>query len=373
MYQVNRERLIQTFLELVQINSLSRDERNMADRLTRELQELGVEVAEDTAGEKVGGNAGNLICTLKGDASKPTILFTCHMDTVAPGLNIKPQLLEDRITSDGTTILGADDKAGVSGILEMVRTLKEQNLQHGTIVLFLTMGEETGLLGSRHADWDKLPKIDMGFAFDSNGPIGKVVTQAPAQERIEVTMHGRLAHAGVNPEAGLNAINVAAAAISRMKLGRINERTTANIGNFHGGDATNVVCDKVTIAAEARSLVLEELEAQTQHMVDAFKAAAEEYNTTCDITVQRMYSNLNHDVESEVVQTAFRAIRSLGFEPSTMSSGGGSDANVLNGQGIPTVNLAIGYEKIHTVGEFIRLNDLENGARLLVAMTQAVL
>ena len=372
MYNVNRDRLIQEFMELVQIDSLSRDERKMADTLISKLSPLGVEIAEDTAGEKVGGNAGNLICTIKGDPSKPTILFTCHMDTVQPGNGIKPQLLEDRITSDGTTILGADDKAGVAGILEMVRVLKEQNLSHGNIVLFLTMGEETGLLGSRHADWDKLPKVDMGFAFDSNGPIGKVVVQAPAQYKFEIVVHGKTAHAGVNPEAGISAIAVASTAISRMKLGRINERTTANIGSINGGGPTNIVCDRVEIAAEARSIVLEELEAQVAHMKETFEATAKEFGTTCEVKTNLLYSNVNHDVSAPVVQTAFKAIQSLGFEASTMSSGGGSDANVLNGQGIPTVNLAIGYEKIHTVNEFIRLDDLEKAARLLVAITQAV-
>ncbi|MGZ4032644.1 MAG: M20/M25/M40 family metallo-hydrolase [Tumebacillaceae bacterium] len=372
MFNVNRERLIQEFMELVQINSLSRDERQMADTLTAKLTALGVEVKEDTAGEKVGGNAGNLICTIKGDDSKPTILFTCHMDTVSPGLNIKPQLLADRITSDGTTILAADDKAGVAGILEMVRVLKEQNLSHGNIVLFLTIGEESGLLGSRHADWELLPKVDLGFAFDSNGSIGKVVTQAPAQTRLEITIHGKLAHAGVNPEAGINAINVASAAITKMKLGRINERTTANIGTIQGGEATNVVADRAVIAAEARSLDLAELDAQVAHMKETFEQTAAEWNTTCEVVVQNMYANVNHNVDSEVVQTAFKAIRLMGIEPETISTGGGSDANALNGKNIPTVNLAIGYQKIHTVEEFIMLDDLEKGAQLFVAVTQAV-
>lgn len=372
MIQVNRERLIEEFMTLVQIDSLSRDERRVADYLTEKLTALGVEVVEDTAGEKVGGNTGNLICTLKGDASKPTVLFTCHMDTVTPGEGIKPQLLEDRITSDGTTILGADDKAGVAGILEMVRTLKEQNLNHGTIVLFLTMGEESGLLGSRHADWEKLPKVDFGYAFDSNGPIGKVVTQSPSQMKIEVVVNGKTAHAGVNPEAGISAITVAAHAISKMKLGRINEQTTANIGSFAGGGATNIVCDRIEIKAEARSLDLAELDEQTQHMKETFEQTAKEWGTTAEVHVERMYHNLNHEIDAPVVQTAFKAIRSLGFEPSTMASGGGSDANILNGQGIPTCNIAIGYEKIHTVNEFIRLDDLENAARLLVSITQSV-
>ncbi|TCP59588.1 tripeptide aminopeptidase [Tumebacillus sp. BK434] len=372
MIQVNRERLIQEFMELVQIDSLSRDERNMADAVTAKLKEQGVEVVEDNAGERIDGNAGNLICTIKGDPSKKTILFTCHLDTVAPGKGIKPQLLEDRITSDGTTILGADDKAGIAGILEMVRALKEQNLSHGNIVLFLTVSEETGLLGSRHADWSKLPHVDMGFAFDSNGPIGKVVTKSPSQARLDIVINGRLAHAGVNPEAGISAIKVASAAISRMKLGRINENTTANIGSFHGGEATNVVCDRVEIKAEARSLDPAELDVQIAHMKETFEATAADFNTTAEVTVNKLYHNLRHEESAEVVQTAFKAIRMLDIEPSTMSSGGGSDANVLNGRNIPTVNLAIGYQKIHTVEEFIMLDDLETAAKLFIAVTQAV-
>jgi len=373
MYAVNRERLIAEFMELVQIDSLSRDERRMADALTEKLTALGVEVVEDNAGEKVGGNAGNLICTLPGDASKPTILFTCHMDTVAPGTGIKPQRHADRITSDGTTVLGADDKAGVAGLIEMVRVLKEEQMNHGTIVLFLTIGEESGLLGARNADWDRVPKADMGFAFDSNGPIGQVVTKSTAQKRLEIVVHGKLAHAGVNPEAGISAINVASRAVSRMKLGRVSPNTTANIGSFHGGaKATNVVVDRVEILAEARSFVLEELDVQVQHMVAAFEGAAQDANTTVEIQVLEQYSNMYHEEEAPVVQAAFKAIRALDFTPSTMSSGGGSDANVLNGRGIPTCNLAIGYEKIHTVDEFIRLDDLENAARLMVAITQSV-
>lgn len=372
MVTINRERLIQEFVELVQIDSHSREERQMADALIDKLKPYGVEIVEDVAGQKVGGSAGNLICRIPGDDSKPTILFTCHMDTVQPGKGIKPQILEDRITSDGTTILGADDKAGVAGILEMVRVLHEQKLPHGNIILLFTICEEIGLLGSRNLNGDLIKDVTYGFAFDSNGPIGEIVTQAPTQAKMEVVIYGKTAHAGVNPETGISAIKVASQAISKMKLGRINKETTANIGMFHGGVATNIVADRVEIVAEARSLAQDQLEAQLEHMKTTFEETAQEAGGRAEVTVHHMYPAFTFADGDEIVQIAMKASRSIGFKPSTLSSGGGSDANVLNGLGIPTVNIAIGYEKIHTQEEFIRLDDLENAARFLVAVTQQV-
>ncbi|MFC4767231.1 M20/M25/M40 family metallo-hydrolase [Effusibacillus consociatus] len=370
MVAVNRDRLIQEFIELVQIDSHSRDERRMADTLIAKLKPYGFEIHEDDTGAKVGGNTGNLICRLQGDQRKPTILFTCHMDTVQPGKGIKPQVLEDRITSDGTTVLGADDKAGVAGLLEMVRVLDEQKLPHGNLILLFTMGEEIGLLGSRHLNGDLIKDADFGFAFDSNGSVGQIVTQGPSQAKVEVVIHGRTAHAGVNPEAGISAIKVASTAISRMKLGRIDQETTANIGMFNGGVATNIVPERAEIVAEARSLAQRKLDAQLEHMKSTFEQTAQEAGGRAEVEITRMYPAFQFEDEDEVVQIAKRAAKALGFEPSTVSSGGGSDANVLNGLGVPTVNLAIGYEKIHTVDEFIRLDDLEQAARLMVAITQ---
>ncbi|WP_018130306.1 M20/M25/M40 family metallo-hydrolase [Effusibacillus pohliae] len=372
MVTVNRDRLIQEFMELVQIDSHSREERQMADALIAKLKPYGCEVYEDDTGEKVGGNAGNLIFRVKGDADKPTILFTCHMDTVQPGKGIKPQVHEDRITSDGSTVLGADDKAGVAAILEMVRVLKEQQLPHGNLVLLFTIGEEIGLLGSRHLNGELLKDVDYGFAFDSNGPIGKIVTQGPSQAKLEVVIHGKTAHAGVNPEAGISAIKLASMAISRMKLGRIDAETTANIGMINGGVATNIVPERVEIVAEARSLVPSKLDAQLEHMKTTFEQVAAENGGRAEVKITRMYPAFRFGDDDQVVQIAKRAAQAIGVEPSTMSSGGGSDANNLNGLGVPTINIAIGYEKIHTVDEFIRLDDLEQAARFMVAITQQV-
>ncbi|GAX91879.1 M20/M25/M40 family metallo-hydrolase [Effusibacillus lacus] len=372
MVKVNRERLIRQFVELVQIDSHSREERQMADKVIGILQPLGFDIHEDDTGAKVGGNTGNLICRLQGDPVLPTLLFTCHLDTVHPGRGIKPQLLEDRVTSDGTTILGADDKAGVAGLIEMVRVLQEQKLPHGNIVLVLTVCEEVGLLGSRQLNGDLIKDADYGFAFDSNGPIGRIVTKGPSQARVEVVVHGKTAHAGVNPEAGISAIKLASQAISRMKLGRIDAETTANIGMINGGVATNIVPERVEIVAEARSLVQSKLDAQTEHMKATFEQTAREAGGRAEVKIISMYPAFGHADEDPVVQIARRAAESIGVEPVTESSGGGSDANVFNGLGVPTVNLAIGYENIHTVDEYILLDDLEKACQLMVAVTQQV-
>lgn len=372
MVAVNRERLVQEFMGLVQIDSHSRDERRMADALIDKLRPFGLEIHEDDTGSRVGGNTGNLVCRLKGDESKPTVLFTCHLDTVQPGKGIEPQLLQDRITSDGNTILGADDKAGVAGLLEMVRVLHEQNLPHGNIILLFTVGEEMGLLGSRHLNGELIKDADYGFAFDSNGHIGKIVTQGPAQAKLNAIIYGKTAHAGVNPEAGISAIKIASMAISRMNLGRIDSETTANIGMFNGGVATNIVPERAEIVAEARSLVQSKLDAQLQHMKSAFEQAAEEAGGRAEVSIAQMYPAFKLEDEHPAVQIAKQASQAIGFNPSTMSSGGGSDGNVLNGLGVPTVNIAIGYENIHTVDEFIRLDDLEQAARYMVAITQQV-
>ncbi|WP_200760861.1 M20/M25/M40 family metallo-hydrolase [Effusibacillus dendaii] len=369
---VNRERLLQEFIELVQIASHSRNERQMADTLIAKLKPYGVEIQEDDTAAKVNGNTGNLICRLAGDSSKPTLLFTCHMDTVQPGEGIQPQVADGRITSDGTTILGADDKAGVAGLLEMVRVLQEQKLPHGNLILLFTVCEEVGLLGSRNLSPDWMKDADYGFAFDSNGSIGEIVTQGPSQAKLEVVIHGKTAHAGVNPEAGISAIKLASQAISRMKLGRIDAETTANIGTINGGTATNIVPERVDIVAEARSLNADKLNEQTAQMKAAFEQAAQEAGGRAEVTITNMYPAFRFTEQDPVVQIAAKAAEQIGVTAKTLASGGGSDANVLNGLGVPTVNLAIGYENIHTVNESIRIDDLEKAAQLMVAVTQSV-
>ncbi|WP_138753430.1 M20/M25/M40 family metallo-hydrolase [Paenibacillus sinopodophylli] len=366
---IAKDRLVKEFMELVQVDSETKHEQEISRVLKQKFEALGLRVSEDDAADKTGHGAGNMfvIWEAEGAASKaPTILFTCHMDTVTPGTGIKPQLDEDGyIRSDGTTILGADDKAGIAAIFEAVRVVQEQALPHGRIQFVITVGEESGLLGARAMDASKL-EAKFGYALDSNGAIGDIAVGAPTQARVTIKMYGRSAHAGVNPEDGISAIQVASKAIARMPLGRIDDETTANIGRFEGGGATNIVCDFVKLDAEARSLVQHKLDNQIEAMRKAVESAAEEFGARGELASEIIYPAYQHDDEDAVVQLAKKAIIAIGCTPRTFHSGGGSDANIFNGLGIPTVNLAVGYEHIHTTKEQIKVEDLVKTTELVV-------
>lgn len=365
---VDSQRLLRGFLELVQIDSETKHERNICDTLKQKLSDLGLDVVEDDSAARTGHEAGNIIATLKGTRSNvPMIFFTSHMDTVSPGKAIQPSIKDGYIVSDGTTILGSDDKAGLAALLEALHVLKENYIDHGDIQLVITVGEESSLTGSRAIEQTYI-KADYGFALDSNGPVGDIIVAAPTQAKVKVTITGKSAHAGVNPEDGISAIQVASQAIANTPLGRIDSETTANIGQFFGGGATNVVCDRVEILAEARSLRKEKLEKQLHAMETAFKTAAADNGATADVEVQVMYPSYRFSEEDIVVQHAKRAIKKVGRTSRLITSGGGSDANVFSGLGIPTVNLAIGYENIHTTEERIPVQELVKTAELVVAL-----
>ncbi len=370
---IQQNRLVEEFISLVQVDSETKHEQSISQVLKDKFSALGLAVSEDDSQAKSGHGSGNLICTLEATAPDdgiPTIFFTSHMDTVAPGKGIKPQIGEDGIIrSDGTTILGSDDKAGIAVMFEAIRALKENRIQHGRIQFVITAGEESGLKGSRAMD-RKWMEAEFGYALDSNGEIGDIATAAPGRAEITITFHGRSAHAGVNPEEGISAIQVASKAVSRMSLGRIDKETTANIGSFSGVGPLNVVCDRVTIEAEARSIVQRKLEAQIESMRKACEAAAAEAGSTCDFASDIAYASYMHDDSAPVVQLASRALASIGLTAKTFHSGGGSDANIFNGMGIPTVNLAVGYKEIHTTKEHIAISDLVKTAELVVAIVQ---
>ncbi|USB34706.1 M20/M25/M40 family metallo-hydrolase [Paenibacillus sp. YPG26] len=370
---INKDRVINLFLELVQINSETGQEREIADVLTKKFKDLGLVVTEDDSAAVTGHGAGNLIATLKGNglAQADPLLFTCHMDTVAPGTGIKPVIGEDGwIRSDGTTILGSDDKAGVAALIELIEVIQENQIPHGDIQFVITAGEESGLMGARALDAKHL-NARYGFALDSNGEVGSICVAAPTQARIEIEIFGRSAHAGVNPEDGISAIQVAGKAIARMNLGRIDQETTANIGKFEGGGATNVVTDYVKLYAEARSIVHEKVEQQIAGMKQALDSACLDYGATGKMNSTIIYPAFNHTEEEPVVQLAKKAASRLGLSGRTFHSGGGSDANIFNGLGIPTVNLAVGYENIHTTSERIKADDIVKAAELVLEIVKA--
>lgn len=364
---VNEERIIDEFIGLVKVDSETKYEREIANVLKAKFEELGVKVKEDDTTSVTGHGAGNLICTLEGTLDVDPIYFTSHMDTVVPGKGIEPVIEDGYIKSDGTTILGADDKAGIAAILEAIRVLKEQNIEHGTIQFIITVGEESGLVGAKAIDSkDLIAKY--GYALDSDGEVGTVIVAAPTQSKVNATVYGKTAHAGVAPEKGVSAITIGSKAIARMPLGRIDEETTANIGKFEGGSQTNIVCDRVQIFAEARSLVPEKMEKQVASMKEAFETAAKEMGGNVDVDINVMYPGFKHQEGDHVVEVAKQAIESIGRKSKLVKSGGGSDANVIAGHGIPTVNLGIGYEEIHTTNEKMPIKELVKASELVVAL-----
>jgi len=367
---VNRERVVKEFMKYVQIDSLTRSEGNFAKFITEELERLGLEIDFDNAGEKIGSDANNIIATLKGDKDTKPIMLCCHMDTVTPGEGIKPIIKDDVIYSDGTTILGGDNKAGIAAIIEALKVVKEQNISHGDIEVVFTIAEEGGLNGSKNLDYSKI-RSKRAFVLDSGGDPGEIIIQGPAQDKIDVKIKGKSAHAGVCPEEGISAIQVAAAAISRMNLLRIDEDTTANIGIINGGKATNIVTPEVEIKAEARSLSDEKLDKQTAHMIECFKEAAKEFGAEVEINTSRAYGAFKIDENDEIVKLVKKACDNIGLKAYTGSTGGGSDTNILNVNGIKAVNLGIGARKPHTLEEHLRIEDLVNTSKLVLEIIKS--
>ncbi|MCA1022953.1 M20/M25/M40 family metallo-hydrolase [Halobacillus litoralis] len=370
MAEINKQRLLDEFLELVQIDSETTQEAEISKVLKQKFSDLGLEVLEDEAASVTGHGANNLICNLKGSKEgADTIYFTSHMDTVVPGNGVNPSIEDGYVVTDGTTILGADDKAGIAAILEGIRSLKENNVEHGDIQFVITVGEESGLVGAKALD-SSLLKAKYGYAIDSDGQVGNIVVAAPTQAKINAVVKGRTAHAGVAPEKGVSAITLASRAIAKMPLGRIDEETTANIGRFEGGQKTNIVCDHVEVLAEARSLDPAKMEEQVEKMKKAFYETAEEMGGEVDLDIQVMYPGYKQEAGDEVVEVARSAAKRIGRESELLHSGGGSDANVIAGHGVPTVNLSVGYEEIHTTNERIPVAELEKIAEFITAIAE---
>ncbi len=369
---VNEKRLIESFMELVRIDSISREERNLAIFLIKKLEDLGLEIKVDQAGEKVKSDSGNIIARLKGSVKKATpIMFSAHMDTVVPGKNIKPICDGEKIVSDGKTILGADDKAAIAALLEALHIIKEHNIPCGDIEIVFSICEEIGLQGAKNLDISSL-NARMAFVLDCGGQVGEIINAAPSQNSLKIIIHGKAAHAGSNPEEGINAIQVAGFVLSRMKLGRIDEETTTNIGIISGGKATNIVPDKVTLEGEVRSRNEEKLEKYTEQLKKIAEDTAQEFKAKAEVKTNREYYCYNLSADDRVVKIAMKAARDIGLQPELHPSGGGSDANVFNKKGFPSVDLAIGMEKVHTVDEYILVKNLKNTAEYVLSIINTV-
>jgi tripeptide aminopeptidase len=356
---ISETRLVRTFLDLVAIDSPSGQEEAIGAELARRMAALGGEVERD--------EHGNLIARIRpgqSGSSGDWLMLSAHMDTVGNDRGIKPQVRDGVLYSDGTTILGGDDKSGIAVILETIRSMQEDELPHPALEVVFSVGEELTLHGAKLLDKRGL-RSRRGYVLDSGGPIGTIVTSAPSQDSLQITVHGKKAHSGSEPEKGINAIRVASEAIAAMPLGRIDPETTANIGIIEGGVAKNIVPDEVRIQGEARSRNDMKLAAQTAAMAGAFQEAAERHGARVEFKITRSYSTYKWTEKDPIVAQAMAAARRLGFTPTLEGSGGGSDANIYAEAGIPCAVLSTGMEDVHTSQEHIAIADMVDSARLL--------
>lgn len=360
---INREKLLENFINMVKISSQSLNEREMADYLKKQLTDMGIEVEEDKAGEKIGGNAGNIVAILRAPGKKK-ILFSAHMDTVTPCDKVVPIIEDGIVKSDGTSVLGGDDKSGIAAIMEMMRVIKESGENHPEIIAVFSVAEEIGLLGAQHLDLEKYGP-DYAFIIDSGGAPGTAVIQTPYAAKGEIKVIGRTAHAGVAPEAGINALTVAAHAITKLKLGRIDAETTSNIGVVKGGQAVNIVMPDLSMIYEARSFNGEKLDNLLNETFDIFQKTAEEFGAKFEHSVTKSYSGYKLEDDNEILSVFRSACSRAALEYKQVSSGGGCDANIYSGKGVTSVNMGIGMSKVHTNDEFIKIDDIEKCAKLV--------
>jgi tripeptide aminopeptidase len=366
-----RPSVVDLFLELAAIASPSGSERPVADRVGAYLTGLGLSWDEDASGASIGSDAGNLFCRLPGRQPDGVPVFFCaHLDTVPPEGPIDPVVDEGVVRNAAGTILGGDNKAAVAALLEAAGRIVGEELPHAGVELVFTTKEEVGLLGAGAFDTSRL-EASLGFVYDHAAPIGEVVIGAPSARAFEVRFHGRAAHAGIAPEEGRSAIQAAARAIADLRLGRIDEVTSANVGVISGGTARNVVPEWCTVRAEARSHDERTLSALVQEMMDAFSFAASVSDCTVEIELKEQYRGYRFRPDEQVITLAASALRGVGAEVSTQLCGGGADANVFNLAGIPCVVLANGMAEIHTPDEHIAVADIERMVDVTLGLVEA--
>ena len=363
-----RERLHDTFASLCRIESPSGHERGVADWVTDELRRMGLEVEEDDAGPRVGSDAGNLLARIDG-AVPDRILLCAHLDTVPLSAPVEPVRLDGGWENANDGILGADNKTAVAVIVELARRLTDAGSGPPPVGLELlfTVCEEVSLLGALAFDVARL-RSRFGYVFDHATPIGEIVIAAPTLHRIVAEFRGRAAHAGVRPEHGRSAIAAAARAVAAMRLGRIDDETTANVGTIHGGTAINVVPERCRVEAEVRSVEQERVEALATEMIDHLQDAADAAECDLDLTVERMIDGYRTRPRAIQVTVAEQALRACGYEPRHILTGGASDANAFHAAGLPCTNLADGTEHNHEPTERISTDALEGLLEVAIAL-----
>ena len=372
MQQHLTSRLTDFFLELCAIPSPPGQERAVADRVTRELDAIGLAWDEDDCGPRIGSTAGNVLCRLPGRSDGGVPIFLCaHFDTVPLDGELDPVIGEDEIVRNaGGTILGADNKSAVAVMVEAARRIVEEGRPHAGIELLFTPMEEIGLVGAAAFDVERLDAA-LGYVYDQAAPIGDVITGSPTAQELELVFVGRAAHAGMYPEEGRSAIVAAARAISDMPHGRLDELTTANVGVIRGGTARNVVAERCAVQAEVRSHQDRRVTEVVQQILDAAAFAASLSDCTLETRIEPKYRGYRFRDDDIAIRMAADALGRTGHTPRLGLSGGAADANVFNARGLPCVNLANGMTDIHTADERIAVADLERMVDVTLALVDA--
>jgi len=352
-----KDRLLEDFVRLCEVESPSRRERPMTDAVAAELREIGLEVTEDGSGPETGSDAGNLLARIEGPEDARTILMCAHLDTVPLDAPVEVVREDGIFYNRNEAILGADNKAAVAVMLTLARRLARHGSPVGVELAFTTC-EEISLRGAKALDRGML-RSEYGYVFDHATPIGELVVAAPTYFRVAANFRGKAAHAGIRPEEGRNAIAAAAKAIARMELGRLDQETTTNVGTISGGTAPNVVAERCDVELEARSLDHDRASAVVTAMVDALTEAASDAECDVETTVQQQFRGYRLQRTSPPVAVAAEALDALGLEPRYITTGGASDANIFQAAGVPCLNMANGTERNHQPDESVSADALE--------------
>jgi len=366
MYTINRESLVRTFVELAEIPSPSWREKSVMEYIIKRFSKLGAVCTRYKCGE-----SHNLLIRFSGAEDRSTILLSGHMDTVIPCESVKAVVTSTRITSDGTSILGSDDKAAIAIFIEAFEFIRKNNIKHGPVEILLTCAEELGLKGIKGFDLSIL-KAKCGFVFDSSGRIGRIIVKAPFHSNMDITVKGRASHAGMAPEKGINAIRVLSEIIAALPSGRIDDESTINVGIISGGMATNIVPEFAGCKLEVRSIDRRKMNAIEKQVRETAVRICRENRAKCRIERTLEYSGFSISPEEKISQLAADAMKRVKIRPEFVSMGGGSDTNIINSSRIRAVNLSCGMQKIHSTGEFIMINDLVKGTEFVLSLIETV-
>ncbi len=362
---MNTHYLIDLFIDVTKIDAISGNEKPVADYIKSFLTNYNYEVFEDNSNLFTKSNTGNLICKIGNGGN---FVMTAHMDTARPTGKVKPKILDDRITSSGDTVLGVDNRAGISTLLFLLQKIATEKIPVKDFSIAFTTCEETTLFGSKHLGLNG--KIKYGFIFDSGYRPGNFIHSACGALGFKIKVIGKASHSGIAPEKGINSLQIAAKAISNLPLGRIDEETTMNIGILRGGTAVNVIPEITELEGEIRSFDINKVEAFFKLTLDAFKSEAEPRSAKIKVDSFWDFKPYTIPESSYVFKEIVRTIEKVGLKPTPKISLGGSDANSLNEKGIQSVNLGIGAQNPHSNDEFIFIEDLVKSAEIALELVK---